>query len=112
MASRQLGRGAPRQLKKGPRPKIELLPRRLNLFLGDTVEVVDGRYDLGKQGKVIKIDREKQQIFVKGVREVRANLIFRALTVAAWRGGIGEDGRLGKDSRLSESRTLPPPRCR
>lgn len=74
----KIGRNAPRQLRKGPRPKIEPA-RRLNIFVGDTVEVVDGRYDLGKQGTVLKIIPEKQQVIVKGIREVRWRLRMRVL---------------------------------
>lgn len=74
MASK-VGRSAPRVFKKGARPKIEL-PKRLNIFVGDTVQVVDGRYDLGKQGKVLRILPEKQLVTVQGVREVRCVVVF------------------------------------
>src|SRR3989475_9513835 len=39
---------------------------RMNLRMNDTVQVITGR-DAGKQGKVLKILREKNRVIVQGV---------------------------------------------
>lgn len=40
--------------------------RRWNIVTGDSVEVISGRYKK-QQGKVIRVDRKKNQVVVQGV---------------------------------------------
>ena len=41
--------------------------------VGDTVRVIAGK-DLGKEGKVLKVDRENHRILVEGVNKVTKHL--------------------------------------
>lgn len=62
-------------LRKAPKPPIKRLTR-WRVARGDTVELIANPVvskDVGKQGKVLRVDRKKNRLYVEGIALVSTN---------------------------------------
>lgn len=64
-------------LRKAPRRPIKPLTR-FRVARGDTVEIISNPAvsdDVGKQGKVLRVDRKKNKVYVEGIAMVSRNAL-------------------------------------
>ncbi|KAJ3093067.1 Plastid ribosomal protein L24 [Quaeritorhiza haematococci] len=62
-------------LKKSlPKVKPKDLIKEWKIFVGDTVQVVSGRKDVGKQGKVLEVLKNENRLIVEGVMLAKKNM--------------------------------------